>query len=67
MTRSAGYAGAIVTVGGQAVRNARTVLIPGYVGFSETIFTAPGNLRGAQPVQVEYLGVKSNTVVIYLR
>lgn len=67
MTRIAGFPGAIVTVGGQAVRNARTVLVPGYVGFTETIFAVPGNLRGAQPVQVEQLGAKSNTVVIYLR
>lgn len=61
------YPGVRVTVGGQEAREVITSLIPGYVGFTQTIFQVPANLRGAQPLEVEYSGIRSNRTVIYVR
>lgn len=49
-----------------AAANVVTVLIPGYVGLTQTIFTAP-NASGAQTIEVEYQGAKSNRTVLYMR
>ncbi len=65
--RMLGYPNAMVMLGGQPVAESRTMLIPGYVGFTQTVFMVPRGLSGAQAFEVEYLGVKSNRTVIYLR
>ncbi|MFO0281081.1 MAG: CHRD domain-containing protein [Acidobacteriota bacterium] len=61
------YPGVRVTVGGQEAREIITSLIPGYVGFTQTIFQVPANLRGAQALEVEYSGIRSNRTILYLR
>ncbi len=61
------FTGVTVTVGGRAATEMMSILIPGYVGFSQTIFMIPAGLNGAQPLEIEYLGVKSNRTTLYLR
>lgn len=55
-----------VNVGSLSAANVVTVLIPGYVGLTQTIFTAP-NASGAQAIEVEYQGAKSNRTTLYMR
>lgn len=55
-----------VNVGTATAANVVTVLIPGYVGLTQTIFTVPAG-SGAQAMEVEYQGAKSNRTVLYLR
>jgi len=61
------FADVKVTVGGREAREIGSALIPGYVGFSSTVFAIPAGLTGAQALELEYLGVKSNRTVIYVR
>lgn len=61
------FANVTVTVGGREAREVLTVLIPGYVGFSQTIFATPAGLSGPQALEIEYLGVKSNRTILYMR
>ena len=61
------FANVTVTVGGREAREALTSLIPGYVGFSQTIFTIPAGLSGPQVLEIEYMGVRSNRTILYLR
>jgi uncharacterized protein (TIGR03437 family) len=55
-----------VSVGSLSAANVVTVLIPGYVGLTQTIFTVPA-ASGAQTVEVEYQGARSNRTVLYMR
>jgi len=61
------FADVKVTVGGREATNVAATLIPGYVGFSQTMFMVPAGLTGAQALEIEYLGVKSNRTLLYLR
>jgi hypothetical protein len=54
-------------VGGRAATEMMSILIPGYVGFSQTIFMTPAGLTGPQALEIEYLGVKSNRTTLYMR
>jgi uncharacterized protein (TIGR03437 family) len=55
-----------VTVGPLSSASVATVLIPGLVGLTQTIFTVPAG-SGALPIEVEYQGVKSNRTMLYMR
>ena len=61
------FTGVTVTVGGRAATEMMSILIPGYVGFSQTIFMTPAGLTGPQALEIEYLGVKSNRTTLYMR
>jgi uncharacterized protein (TIGR03437 family) len=61
------FADVRVTVGGSAATGVAATLIPGYVGFSQILFTVPSGLTGAQALEVEYLNTKSNRTLLYVR
>ena len=67
VTATQRYADVKVTVGGRDASNVSATLIPGYVGFSQTVFMAPTGLTGGQALEVEFGGVKSNRTLLYLR
>lgn len=61
------YADVKVTVGGRDASSVSATLIPGYVGFSQTVFMVPAGLSGAQALEVEYQGVRSNRTLLFVR
>jgi uncharacterized protein (TIGR03437 family) len=61
------YTGVRVLLGGREAREIATTLIPGYVGFVQVIFQIPDNLRGPQPLEIEYQGARSNRTILYVR
>jgi uncharacterized protein (TIGR03437 family) len=55
-----------VSIGGRPTGSAITVLIPGLVGITQTIFRLP-DARGAAALDLEFMGVRANRVVVYMR
>ncbi|MDX2269979.1 MAG: CHRD domain-containing protein [Bryobacter sp.] len=55
-----------VTVGGREATDVVTVLVPGLVGITQTIFRAPAG-TGATPMEVEFRGAKSNPTILFMR
>jgi uncharacterized protein (TIGR03437 family) len=66
-TPNAAIAGVTVTVGGRAAGQVLASPVAGFIGFTQVIFQVPAGLSGAQPVEVEVRGVKSNRTILYLR
>ncbi len=56
-----------VSLGGRDMTEVVTVLIPGYVGLTQTIFTVASVPSGAQSLEIDYQGAKSNRTVLYMR
>lgn len=61
------YTGVRIRLGNQDAREVVTSLLPGYVGFVQVIFQIPANLRGPQPLEIEYQGVRSNRTILHVR
>jgi uncharacterized protein (TIGR03437 family) len=61
------YSDVKVTVGGRDASGVSATLIPGYVGFSQTVFMVPSGLSGGQALELEYQGVRSNRTLLFVR
>jgi uncharacterized protein (TIGR03437 family) len=61
------FADVRVTVGGRDATGVAATLIPGYVGFSQIIFTVPMGVTGAQALVVESQGARSNPTLLFVR
>jgi len=66
-TPNASYAGVTVSVGGRAATQVVATPVAGFIGFTQVIYQVPAGLSGAQTVEVESRGVKSNRTILYLR
>lgn len=64
---NAAITGVTVSVGGRAATQVVASPVAGFIGFTQVIFQVPAGLSGAQPVEVESRGVKSNRTILYLR
>ncbi len=56
-----------VNIGGQPATRVGGFLIPGFIGLAQVVFVPPGGVSGAQALEIDLGGVKSNKTIIYMR
>ena len=61
------FPGLKVTVGGRPATNVVGYLLPTLLGLTQVVFTPPAGLSGAQALEIDMGGVKSNRTIIYMR
>ena len=61
------FPGLKVTIGGKPATNVVGFLLPTLLGLTQVVFMPPAGLSGAQALEIELGGVKSNRTIIYLR